>query len=162
MRWITPEKPYRFYKLNFLTQDESERLQILHNVLNRVFDGRLIFPPLTRLRRILECGYGTGGWACEVAEQNPRCEVSSHSLFLHFIAPNEKNRTYVPVRNFSRTRVARSCHEETNSIVVNVDEFTRCASLNRTRRIELARSDSKTIWDREAMTIKEAALWSGK
>ena len=56
-------------------QDESERLRILHNVLNRVFDGRLIFPPVTRPRRILDCGFGTGDWASEVAEQNPRCEV---------------------------------------------------------------------------------------
>jgi hypothetical protein len=110
----------------------------------------------------LDCGYGAAGWACEVAEQNPRCEVSSHSSLLHFTAPNEKNRTYVPVRNFSRTQVARSFHEETNSMVFHVEGFMRCASLNRMRGIELARSDSKTIRDREAMTIKEAALWSGK
>jgi hypothetical protein len=110
----------------------------------------------------LECGYGTGGWACEVAEQNPRCEVSSHSLFLHFTVPNEKYRTYVPVRNFSRIQVARCFHEETKSMFFHVDGFMRCASLNRMRGIELARSNSKTIWDREAMITRETALWSGK
>ncbi|TVY82294.1 Secondary metabolism regulator laeA, partial [Lachnellula suecica] len=54
--------------------EEVERSQIMHNVLNRVFDGRLIFPPLTRPRRILDCGYGTASWASEVAEQNERCD----------------------------------------------------------------------------------------
>ncbi|KIN08384.1 hypothetical protein OIDMADRAFT_110979 [Oidiodendron maius Zn] len=56
-------------------EDEIERLQMMHNVLHRTFDGRLIFPPLSRPRRILECGYGTASWASGVAEQNPQCEV---------------------------------------------------------------------------------------
>lgn len=57
------------------SQEEIERLQITHNVLNRVFDGRLLFPPLTRPRRILDLGYGSADWAIEVAEQNERCDV---------------------------------------------------------------------------------------
>lgn len=61
-------------------QEEVERLNIFHDVLTRVFDGRLIFPPIQRPRRILDCGYGTGAWASEVAEQNPRCEVRSRLL----------------------------------------------------------------------------------
>lgn len=40
-------------------EDEVERNDIMHNVLQRVFDGRLIFPPITRPRRVLDCGYGT-------------------------------------------------------------------------------------------------------
>lgn len=39
------------------------------------FDNRLIFPPLNRPRRVLECGYGTAAWAIAVAEQYPRAEV---------------------------------------------------------------------------------------
>jgi len=58
-----------------IDENEIERLQIMHNVLCKTFDGRHIFPPLNRPRRILECGYGAASWACEVAEQNPRCEV---------------------------------------------------------------------------------------
>ncbi|KUJ06271.1 UMTA methyltransferase [Mollisia scopiformis] len=58
-----------------MDEDEIERLNISHNVLSRVFDGRLIFPPISRPRRILDCGYGTGAWAGEVAERFPRCEV---------------------------------------------------------------------------------------
>lgn len=56
-------------------QDEIERLQYLHGVFNMVFDNRLIFPPIPRPRRILECGSGSGAWAAEVAEQYPECEV---------------------------------------------------------------------------------------
>ncbi|KAK0751040.1 S-adenosyl-L-methionine-dependent methyltransferase, partial [Schizothecium vesticola] len=55
--------------------DEIERLQYLHGVFNMVFDNRLIFPPIPRPRRILECGSGSGAWAAEVAEQYPECEV---------------------------------------------------------------------------------------
>ncbi|KAL2061827.1 hypothetical protein VTL71DRAFT_7205, partial [Oculimacula yallundae] len=69
---------YAVNNLSYLVptdEDEIERLNIFHNVLNRVFEGRLIFPPIHRPRRILDCGYGTGVWASEVAEQNPQCEV---------------------------------------------------------------------------------------
>lgn len=53
----------------------------MHNVFARLFDGRLIFPPISRERRILECGFGTASWAMEVAELNPNCEVSSQQSF---------------------------------------------------------------------------------
>lgn len=56
-------------------QDELERLRVWHTVLNRVFDNRLLFPALSRPRRILDCGYGTASWAIDVAMQNPGCEV---------------------------------------------------------------------------------------
>ncbi|KZF25363.1 S-adenosyl-L-methionine-dependent methyltransferase [Xylona heveae TC161] len=57
-------------------EDEVERLNLQHNVLNSTFDGRLIFPPVQKPRRILDCGYGSGSWASEVAEQHPDCEVT--------------------------------------------------------------------------------------
>ncbi|PSS25646.1 hypothetical protein M430DRAFT_48081 [Amorphotheca resinae ATCC 22711] len=69
---------YAISNLSYLAptdEDEIERLHIMHDVLSRTFDGRLIFPPLPRPRRILDCGYGTASWASEVAEQHPRCEV---------------------------------------------------------------------------------------
>ncbi|KAK4134417.1 S-adenosyl-L-methionine-dependent methyltransferase [Trichocladium antarcticum] len=55
--------------------DEIERLQYMHEIFNMMFDNRLIFPPIPRPRRILECGSGSGAWAMEVAEQYPECEV---------------------------------------------------------------------------------------
>lgn len=56
-------------------QEEAERLEIQHRVFQRVFDDRLVFPPIPRLRRVLDCGYGSGSWAAETAEQYPNCEV---------------------------------------------------------------------------------------
>ncbi|CAP70369.1 uncharacterized protein PODANS_3_4520, partial [Podospora anserina S mat+] len=55
--------------------DEIERLHYQHELFNMVFENRLIFPPVPRPRRILECGSGSGAWAIEVAEQYPECEV---------------------------------------------------------------------------------------
>ncbi|KAJ4300434.1 hypothetical protein N0V88_003109 [Collariella sp. IMI 366227] len=56
-------------------QDEIERLQYQHAIFNMMFESRLIFPPISRPRRILECGSGSGAWAMEVAQQHPECEV---------------------------------------------------------------------------------------
>ncbi len=57
------------------SKDEAERLAIMHDVFTRLFDGRLIFPPIQRLRRVLECGFGSAHWALEVAQLYPSCEV---------------------------------------------------------------------------------------
>jgi ubiquinone/menaquinone biosynthesis C-methylase UbiE len=48
----------------------------MHAVLSRVFDGRLIFPPVRNPKRILDLGTGSGDWAIQVAEQYPESEVS--------------------------------------------------------------------------------------
>ncbi|KAK0710274.1 S-adenosyl-L-methionine-dependent methyltransferase [Lasiosphaeria miniovina] len=56
-------------------EDEVERLSYMHRVFEAMFDNRLIFPPVPRPRRILDCGYGCGSWAIGVAEQYPNCEV---------------------------------------------------------------------------------------
>lgn len=58
-----------------LSQDEAERLETQHEVLNMVFDGRLVFPPLTDLGNVLDLGYGAASWATEVANTYPDCEV---------------------------------------------------------------------------------------
>lgn len=60
---------------SLMVQDEAERLEIQHRVFNMLFDYRLIFPPISKPRRVLDCGYGSGSWAVEVAEQYPDCQV---------------------------------------------------------------------------------------
>lgn len=52
-----------------------QRLDLQQRVFQRIFDDRLIFPPIHRLRRILDCGHGAASWAIEVAEQYPSCDV---------------------------------------------------------------------------------------
>ncbi|KAL2691635.1 hypothetical protein Neosp_002024 [[Neocosmospora] mangrovei] len=51
----------------------------MHGVLNRLFDSRLIFPPIRSPRRILDCGCGPGDWAMEVASQYPDAEVTDRN-----------------------------------------------------------------------------------
>ena len=56
-------------------KEEAERLETLHRILNLVFDGRLVFPPVSGLDRILDLGCGAGSWAIEVANNYPQSEV---------------------------------------------------------------------------------------
>ncbi|KAB8256985.1 S-adenosyl-L-methionine-dependent methyltransferase [Aspergillus pseudonomiae] len=61
--------------------EEAERLELQHQVFNKVFDNRLIFPPIPQPQKILDCGYGTGSWAIETAEQHPRCKVIGLDIY---------------------------------------------------------------------------------
>ncbi|KAI0478791.1 S-adenosyl-L-methionine-dependent methyltransferase [Xylariaceae sp. FL0804] len=70
-------------------EDEGIRLRIQHEALLLVFDRRLIFPSIGSLRRILDCGFGTGAWAFQVAWDNPRCEVRGIDVTPHHHNPEE-------------------------------------------------------------------------
>ncbi|KAK4181867.1 S-adenosyl-L-methionine-dependent methyltransferase [Triangularia setosa] len=61
--------------------DEIDRLHYQHELFNLVFENRLIFPPVPRPQRILDCGSGSGAWAIEVAEQYPECEVIGLDIY---------------------------------------------------------------------------------
>ncbi|KAK8059622.1 hypothetical protein PG996_009552 [Apiospora saccharicola] len=54
---------------------EVERLQMTHDMFSLVFDDRLVFPEITPLRRVLDCGTGTANWAVELARREPQCQV---------------------------------------------------------------------------------------
>ncbi|KAI0150435.1 S-adenosyl-L-methionine-dependent methyltransferase [Xylariaceae sp. FL1272] len=70
-------------------EDETIRLRIQHVVLSMLFDQRTIFPPVTAPRRVLDCGFGTGEWALQVAWQHPRCEVRGIDITPHHHNPEE-------------------------------------------------------------------------
>lgn len=50
-------------------------MELMHSVLSKVFDDRLIFPPVHAPERILDCGCGACDWAVDVAEHFPDSEV---------------------------------------------------------------------------------------
>ncbi|KAL8830547.1 MAG: hypothetical protein Q9191_001370 [Dirinaria sp. TL-2023a] len=56
-------------------EEEADRLESQHHMLDTVFDRRLIFPPVAAVRDVLDCGYGAASWAIEVAETYPDCTV---------------------------------------------------------------------------------------
>lgn len=62
-------------------QEEANRLEIQHQLFNLIFDGRLIFPPVTGPKNVLDCGYGAASWAVELAETYPDCQAS----FFHIL-----------------------------------------------------------------------------
>lgn len=57
-------------------QEEAYRLETQNRMFNLVFDGRLIFPPVTGPKNVLDCGYGAASWAVELAESYPECQAS--------------------------------------------------------------------------------------
>ena len=57
-------------------QEEEHRLDTQNRVFNLVFDGRLIFPPVTDPKNVLDCGYGAASWAVELADKYPDCHAS--------------------------------------------------------------------------------------
>ncbi|KAL8746142.1 MAG: hypothetical protein Q9190_001805 [Brigantiaea leucoxantha] len=64
-------------------EEETDRLELQHRVLDTVFDGRIIFPPVTNVRDVLDCGYGAASWAIEVAETYPQCTVVGVDISPH-------------------------------------------------------------------------------
>lgn len=73
MRWV--DLSLTILALTNMGQGEADRLEKQNRVFNLMFDGKLIFPPLTNPRNVLDCGYGAASWAVEVAETFPDCEV---------------------------------------------------------------------------------------
>ncbi|KAL8855963.1 MAG: hypothetical protein Q9178_007413 [Gyalolechia marmorata] len=75
--------------------DEADRLESQHRVLNIVFDGRLFFPPVGPIRSVLDCGYGAASWAAEVAENDPDCTVIGVDISPH-MKPDDLPDNFVP------------------------------------------------------------------
>lgn len=65
-----------------MPQEEEELLESMHAVLEKVFDYRLIFPPVAAPTSILDCGCGSGNWAIDVAEEYPDSEVRIIDRFM--------------------------------------------------------------------------------
>ncbi|KAK3176798.1 hypothetical protein OEA41_008123 [Lepraria neglecta] len=66
-----------------------------HRVFNLMFDGKLIFPPLTKVENVLDCGYGSASWAIEVAEEYPDCEVIGVDISPH-MKPDDTPENFWP------------------------------------------------------------------
>lgn len=56
-------------------QEEACRMEAQNRMFNLVFDGRLVFPPVTGPKNVLDCGYGAASWAIELAESYPDCQA---------------------------------------------------------------------------------------
>lgn len=67
-------------------QEELERLEEQHRALTdlvlRDLPEPLFIAPVREPTRVLDCGYGSGAWAVQVAESYPDCEVKffSHQM----------------------------------------------------------------------------------
>ncbi|EYE97607.1 class I SAM-dependent methyltransferase [Aspergillus ruber CBS 135680] len=93
------------HRISFVPVDEeeAERLEIQHRVFQRVFDDRLIFPPVSRPRRVLDCGYGAGSWAIEAAERYPYCEVTGVDISPHMNPDDMPDNLWLQVDDLNRS-----------------------------------------------------------
>lgn len=66
-------------------QAEEQRLDLQHDLLQLLFAQRaqpLIPDSISNPAYVLDCGYGTGRWASELAESLPNSQVSRYMLGL--------------------------------------------------------------------------------
>ncbi|PHH61094.1 hypothetical protein CDD81_805 [Ophiocordyceps australis] len=68
-----------------IDEDEIARLELMHSIFHKVFDNRLIFPPISSPKKILDCGCGAGDWAVQVARRYPECEILGIDISPHMI-----------------------------------------------------------------------------
>ena len=62
--------------MTYARQEMEGFLHIQHNLVKGIARDSLIYPPVGRLHKVLDLGYGTGSWAIEVANDYPGAEVS--------------------------------------------------------------------------------------
>ncbi|KAL8719288.1 MAG: hypothetical protein Q9225_003690 [Loekoesia sp. 1 TL-2023] len=83
--------------------EETDRLESQHQVLNIVFDGRLFFPPVQRVRSVLDCGYGAASWGVEVAETDSSCTVIGVDISPH-MKPDDLPENFIPQVRYCKTK----------------------------------------------------------
>ncbi|KAJ6125738.1 hypothetical protein N7523_003358, partial [Penicillium sp. IBT 18751x] len=82
--------------------EEAQRLDQQQLVFHRIFDHRLIFPPIPHLRRVLDCGHGSARWAVEVAEQHPDCQVIGVDIAPHMNPDDVPENLWLQVDDLNR------------------------------------------------------------
>ncbi|KAK0650642.1 Secondary metabolism regulator laeA [Lasiodiplodia hormozganensis] len=62
-------------------EGEEQRLENQHQILQYLFEGRLFFPPIQHPKKVLDCGYGRGNWALEMAQTYPDSEITAVDVY---------------------------------------------------------------------------------
>ncbi|KAJ5666808.1 hypothetical protein N7462_011217 [Penicillium macrosclerotiorum] len=109
-------REYQKYSIDHRTyfgpvdEEEAQRLDEQQRVFQRIFDDRLIFPPIRRLRRVLDCGHGAASWAIEVAEQHPECDVIGVDIAPQMSPDDVPENLWLQVDDLNRTFTFPSDH----------------------------------------------------
>ncbi|KAJ5780291.1 hypothetical protein N7457_005451 [Penicillium paradoxum] len=107
-------REYQKYSIDHRTyfgpvdEEEAQRLENQQQVFQRLFDNRLIFPPIHRLRRVLDCGHGAASWAVDVAEQNPGCEVIGVDIAPHMSPSDVPDNLWLQVSQLASNSTAEN------------------------------------------------------
>lgn len=102
---------------------ERERLSLQHNVITRLFNGKLFFAPLNEgypPRKILDIATGTGEWAIEIGDRFPHSQVIATDLspiqpaevppnVTFFVEDSSEEWEYTTPFDYIHTRVTAGC-----------------------------------------------------
>ncbi|MCJ1351091.1 MAG: hypothetical protein MMC33_001073 [Icmadophila ericetorum] len=61
-------------------EKESDRLDIVHKLVEVVLHGKLYLAPIQNPARVLDIGTGTGIWAMEMGDQHPTADILGNDL----------------------------------------------------------------------------------
>lgn len=115
---------------------ELERLDLQYELYKRLHRGRIYFAPLTKPKRILDIGTGTGIWPIEMAELFPAASIIGTDLSpiqpttipsnVHFLIDDASEPDWLyPPDHFSyiHTRVLLGCFEDFRAIIARAFQY---------------------------------------
>ncbi|MCJ1370701.1 hypothetical protein MMC20_001914 [Loxospora ochrophaea] len=112
------------HSIQFIPVDdeETDRLLLQHQVFDILFDNKLIFPPITNPRTVLDCGYGAASWAVDVAENYPDCTVYGIDISPHMKPDDAPDNFYPQVSTVLNTGLLFQSFFESTSCTIYKDE----------------------------------------
>ncbi|MCJ1306948.1 hypothetical protein MMC25_000592 [Agyrium rufum] len=116
-------------------EKESDRLDIVHKMIEVIHHGRLYIAPVENPNRVLDIGTGTGIWAIEFGDKFPNCEVLGNDLSpiqSRWVPPNvsfevddvEEEWTYSKKFDFIHCRCMSICIKDWPRLISKAFEFT--------------------------------------
>lgn len=76
--------------MDFLTNFHLDSLDMHHEIMLLLLDGKLHLAPIENPQRILDIGTGTGIWAIDAADKYPMAKVIGTDLRYVCVAPSPR------------------------------------------------------------------------
>lgn len=117
--------------------DEQDRLDMQHEGINTLLDGKLAWAPIDQPKRVLDIATGTGIWAIQFARKNPQATVIGTDLSLiqpkdvlpnvHFFKEDAENDEWTHDEQFDyiHIRMIFTCFDDFGKILLNAYKYLK-------------------------------------